>query len=130
MKTLKQQVIELEENQKNILEAIKYLDGQVKSNIEKNDVGKINDFNNILESQSMIDQLIVKNSDDIVLIKKTRRDNSIAIRDVESKIDTIEKEIQSIQSKLESSKVAEEVVENVKEIEESHAYKGTQAFAN
>ena len=119
MKTLKEKVIELEENQKNILEAIKYLDGQMKSNIEKNDVGKINDFNNILESQSMIDQLIVKNSDDIVLIKKTRRDNSSAIRDVESKIDTIEKEIQSIQSKLESSKVAEEVVENVKEIEDS-----------
>ena len=123
MKTLKEKVIELEENQKHILEAIKYLDGQLKGNIEKNDIGQINDFNNILESQSMIDQLIVKNSDDIVLIKKTRRDNSIAIRDVESKIDTIEKEIQSIQSKLESSKEDEEVVENVKEIEDSHAHK-------
>ena len=60
MKTLKDKVIELWEKQNLILEAIKYLDGQVKSNIEKNDVGKINDFNNILESQSMIDQLIVK----------------------------------------------------------------------
>ena len=58
-----------------------------------------------------------------MLIKKTRRDNSIAIRDVESKIDTIEKEIQSIQSKLESSKEDEEVVETVKEIEVSDAHK-------
>ena len=102
MKTLKEKVIELEENQNHILEAIKYFDGQLKGNIEKNDIGQINDFNNILESQTMIDELIVKNSDDIVLIKKTRLDNSIAIRVVEWKIDTIEKEIQSIQSKLDS----------------------------
>jgi hypothetical protein len=80
----------------------------LKGNIKKNDIGHINDFNNILESQTMIDELIVKNSDDIVLIKKTRLDNSIAIRVVEWKIDTIEKEIQSIQSKLDSSKEDEE----------------------
>ena len=91
MKTLKEKVTELEENQKHILEAIKYLDGQLKGNIEKNDIGQINVFNNILESQSMIDELIIKNSDDIVLIKKTRLDNSIAIRVVESKLILLKK---------------------------------------
>ena len=41
---------------------------------------------NIIESQTMIDELIVKNSDDINLIKKAKEYNSVAISNLEVKI--------------------------------------------
>ena len=57
----------------------------------------------------MIDALVVKNSDDIILIKKIRDDNSVAIKTLESKIDVINKEIGSsidkIQAKLDASRI-------------------------
>ena len=49
---------------------------------------------NILESQEMIDRIIVKNSDDIWLIKKTKEKNTAAIRHLERQIDKVDKEIE------------------------------------
>ena len=41
----------------------------------------------------MIDGLIVKNSDDIRILKKTKEQNSLAIKHIEEKIDMIDKEL-------------------------------------
>ena len=69
---IKEQVNNLTENQKHILEAIKYLKERMEHMLKKFDDEKTDDVNEILESQVMIDALVVKNSDDIILIKKLR----------------------------------------------------------
>ena len=56
-----------------MLKAIKYLDERIEQNIEKERNDNAKDVENILESQEMIDRIIIKNSDDILLIKKTKR---------------------------------------------------------
>ena len=60
MKTLKDQVKELTENQKHILEAIKYLNNRLDASIYKDDDEQVKDVKNIVERQAMIDKLIVK----------------------------------------------------------------------
>ena len=42
----------------------------------------------------MIDRIIVKNSDDILLIKKTKEENTAAIRHLERQIAKVDKEIE------------------------------------
>ena len=117
MKSLKEQVKELTENQKHILEAIKNLNERMESDFVKVDDEKIKDVNNLIESQGMIDQIVVKNSDDIMVIKKRKEDNSVAIKTLETKIDAIENEImttiQTIQAKLDKSTTEKEVLENI-----------------
>ena len=56
------------------------------------DIIEDNQVENILESQGMIDGLIVKNSDDIRILKKTKEQNSLAIKHIEENIDMIDKE--------------------------------------
>ena len=116
MKSLKDQVKELDENQKHILEAIRYLNERLENILEKVDVEQIKDAKDIVESQAMIDQLLVKNSDDIKLIMKRKNDNSAAIENLEMKLDVIEKEIATrvhdIEAKLDESR-KKEVLENV-----------------
>ena len=53
---------ELMMNQKHILEAIKYLNECIEYKAKNENTNEVND---ILESQAMIDQIIVKNADDI-----------------------------------------------------------------
>ena len=86
MKTLNEQVKELTENQKLILEAIKYLNERLEINLEKVNDDQIKDVNNIIESQAMMDQLVVKNSDDIIAIRKRKDENQLAIKTLEAKI--------------------------------------------
>ena len=109
MTAIKEQVNKLTENQKYILEAIKYLKERMEHMLKKFDDEKTDDVNEILESQVMIDALVVKNSDDIILIKKLRDENSVAIKTLESKIDDINKEIgssiETIQAKLDVSRI-------------------------
>ena len=116
MKTLKEQVKELTENQKHILEAIKYLNERLETNLEKVNDEQIKDVNNMIESQTMIDQLLVKNSDDIVAIRKRKDDNLHAIKTLESKIEVMEKEIgetiRNIETKLDQTRKEDEVPEN------------------
>ena len=66
MKNLEDQVFELQNNQKHMLEVIKHLSEKLKD-IEN----KEHDVKDVLESQAVIDEIIVKNSDDILVIKKT-----------------------------------------------------------
>ena len=108
MKTLKDQVKELTINQNHILEKIKYLNESLEAIIAKNDNEQIKDVKNIVESQAMIDELIVKNADDIISIKKLKNDNSDAIKTLEAKIDLIDEEIgvriHNIQANVEKEK--------------------------
>ena len=108
MKTLKDQVEELTNNQNHILEAIKYLNERLEAIIEKNDDEQMKDVKNIVESQAMIDELIVKNADDIISINKLKNDNSDAIKTLEAKIDLIDEEIgvriHNIQANVEKEK--------------------------
>ena len=55
-------IAELMMNQKHILEAIKYLNERIEYKAKNENT---NEVNVILESQAMIDQIIVKNADDI-----------------------------------------------------------------
>ena len=69
---MKGQIKEVLENQDHILEAIKILNERVGVIEDKSVDEKLENPDNILRSQAMIDGIIVKNSDEIVLIKKTR----------------------------------------------------------
>ena len=68
------------------MEAISYLKEQIEDNCHKEKNDNIKQVENILESQAMIDELIVKNSDDI-LIKKRKETNSVPIKQLEEQIE-------------------------------------------
>ena len=70
MESIKSNVNELMRNQTNILEAIKFLINRVDDIIEKKK--NFEEVENIVKSQTMIDELIVNNADDISRIKKTQ----------------------------------------------------------
>ena len=67
MKALKEKVVELEENQNHMLKAIQNLNERLEG-MEK----RKNEVQDIFKSRSMIDEILVKNSDDITVIKKTK----------------------------------------------------------
>ena len=98
MYLIKKQVNELIENQYHILVAIKYLDERLKepTNKEKDD----NDVGDILESQTMIDQITVKNSDDMLVMKKTKDNNTVAIKVLETRIEKIKEEIKQTEKRF------------------------------
>lgn len=90
---MKSNVNELMTNQTHILQAIKYLNERVEDIIEK--TKNSDEVKNIIESQSMIDEIIVKNTDDIAKIKKTKEENAVAIQCLETRIEKIDKEIET-----------------------------------
>ena len=53
----------------------------------------------------MIDEIIVKNSDDILILKKTKDKNSDAIKLLEARIDALDKEIKRTIEALKDKKV-------------------------
>ena len=61
-----------------------------KVNNEKSDVREL------LDSQAMIDALIVKTSDDILAIKKAKKGNVAAIKTLDTKIEEMKKEIETV----------------------------------
>ena len=82
MDMIKKQVEEISKNQNHILKAIKYLDEKIKEVIDN---GKNTDeMKNIIESQDRIDGIIVKISDDILAMEKTKAENADAIKVLES----------------------------------------------
>ena len=83
---MKNDIAELMMNQKHILEAIKYLNERIEYKAKNENTNEVND---ILESQAMIDKIIVKNSDDILIIRKTKEESTLAIQQLQSKIDNI-----------------------------------------
>ena len=85
---------ELLTNQDIILEAVKNLNERVEVIENKVDDDKLNDLKDIIESQAVIDEVVVKTSDDIALMQKVKDENSKAINLLELKIETLDKEIQ------------------------------------
>ena len=87
MEAMKNDISELMTNQKHMLEAIKYLHEQIEDIFKKAKNDKTDEVDNIIESQAMIDKLIIKNCDDILLIKKTKEENDVAIKHLERQIE-------------------------------------------
>ena len=59
----------------------------------------------------MMDQIVVKNSDDIILIKKAKIDTSNAIKSFESRIDIFDKELTKFQTKVDKNNAKDLKVE-------------------
>ena len=100
---MKENIDDLMTNQRHILEAIKYLKEQVEDIVKKDKVmnEKDVDVDRILESQAMIDELLVKNCDDILRIKKMKEENADNIKVLDKKIDKIDKKINKEKDKIE-----------------------------
>ena len=115
-KSKKVQIEELLENQKYILDAVKNLNKRLVAIEEKMDDDKIKDLKDILESQNMIDEIIVKNSDDIELMKKVKDENEDAIKSLESKIEELDNEIQKRNKEFQNLN-QHKIKENEKQLE-------------
>jgi hypothetical protein len=102
MKTLKEQVVEVNKNQNHILEAINHLNQRLEHLEEKFKDDKINNLQDILESQETMDAIIVKNSNDIILMKKKKEENEELIKSLEEKICTIDKDIATMTTNLQN----------------------------
>ena len=101
MKNIKVQTKELAENQEHILIAIKNLNERLEAIEGKTDDDNLENLKDILNSQTMIDEIIVKNSDDILRMKRTKDENKVKLEVLESRINIADKEIaQIIQEKL------------------------------
>ena len=87
----KDQVEELMRNQTFILEAVQNWNERLEM-IEKNyDVEKMNEIQEILDSQAVIDEVIIKKYDDIEKIKKSKDENEGSIKSLDAKIDLLDK---------------------------------------
>ena len=95
-KDLKIRVNELMVNQHHMLEAIKYLHEKVEEFTEKAN----SENSNVKDSQAMIDAIIVKNSDDIKLLKKTREENNVALKVLDTKIDKINDDLEKTKNNI------------------------------
>ena len=73
--TMKDKMEELYRNPSNILEAVKNLNERLETVEQKFDIQKIDEIKELLNSQTIIDEIIVKNSDDIKILMKVRNDN-------------------------------------------------------
>ena len=102
MEAKKRDLSELMTNQKHMLVAIKYLNEQIEDILEKAKNDNKKEVENILESQAMIDKIIVKNSDDILMIKNAKEENSMAIRQLERQIYKVDKEIEMTKKAVQS----------------------------
>ena len=93
MKNTKVQIKEELENQEHILEAIKNLNERLEVIEKKTNDDKLDDIKHIIESQTMMDEIIVKNSDDIISMKKMKDYSETALGLLESKIAMLDEEI-------------------------------------
>ena len=100
-------------------EAIKFLNERIQDNADKVKEEKNEEVENIIETQTMIDQIIVKNSDDILMIKKINEENAIAIKLMKNKINKIDKEItkQAVKAKTDIAKKRFKSVDSANSIE-------------
>jgi chromosome segregation ATPase len=104
MEALKVKVEELIVNQDHMLNAIKYLSERLEEVTEKMNYEK-SDMKEVLDSQAMIDGIVVKASDDILTIKKTKDEKDAGIKLLDTKIDMINQEIETLRnSKIDKDK--------------------------
>ena len=91
MDVIKTKVMELTENQNHILVAIKFLDERLKEFTEKLTDIEPTGFKDILESLS----IIVKNSDDICVMKQDKEESALTIEALEKEIVKLNEEKKS-----------------------------------
>ena len=68
---------------------------------EKINDHKISEVNEIVDSQAILNEIVVKNFDYIVLIKKIKHENDDLIKTLEARIDILDKETQKSYNKKE-----------------------------
>ena len=93
MDIIKEKIDEIMENQTHILEAIRYLDERWKNVEDKKGDNQRGEIKEILDSQAMLDQIVVKTSDNFLLMKKTKEEKAIAICLIDAKIEKFIEEI-------------------------------------
>ena len=93
-KCRKDQTKEILETQNYILDAVKNLNERLAA-IDEN------------LGQNIIDQIIVKNSDDISLMKKVKQENVNAIQSLESKIEELDSKLKLVNEELHKDRITE-----------------------
>jgi hypothetical protein len=78
---------------------------------------KESDLKDILDSQGTIDEITVKNCDDIHIIKRTKENNEMSIKNIEAKIETIDQDIKkrtvNLETQLQSVTIGVRDIKNV-----------------
>ena len=87
------QIEEVLKNQNYIIEAVTNLNARLEAIEKQSDDEQTTDLKEILESQALIDGIMVNNSDDIALMKKLKQENKDAIKCLEYRIEILGKEI-------------------------------------
>ena len=91
-----EKVEELFQNQKYILEAVANLNERLAKIEEKIDNQNVDEVKEILNSQAIIDKIIVKNSDDILQIQKVKEENADILKGLKERIDILDDEAKEI----------------------------------
>ena len=78
-----------------MFEAIQNLNERRGAIEEKNNDAKLNELHDLIETQALIDKIVVKSTDDIAVMKKVKEENYNAIKQLESKINILDKEIKN-----------------------------------
>ena len=94
-KKIGKKIDELLTNQNFILEAIQNLNERLGAIEEKYNDAKLNELHDVIETQALIDKIVVKSTDDIAVMKKVKEENYNAIKQLESKINILDKEIKN-----------------------------------
>lgn len=119
IKCLEEQVETLKNNQEHVIEAFKNLNDRFGAIEGIIDVGQLKDAKNIVESQAMIDELIVKNADDIKILQEWKKRNLEAIQNMDQEIKTVKDMEIKI---MENIRVAEKDDEFVKLLDDKCRY--------
>ena len=127
MKNINEIIEELLTNQDIILEAVKNLNERVEVIENKIDDDKLSDLKDIIETQAVIDEVVVKSSDDIALMQKVKDENSRAIKLLESRIETLDNEIKK---KMKEPQQNEEKIDNEENKEKEKTKKIICKFYN
>ena len=97
------------ENQTHILNAIKYLDERMTKVDEKELEKHRGEIKDILQSQAMLDEIIVKSSDDILAMKKTKEENADAIQMLDAKLDKINEVLKMTKKEIKDKEEKKEI---------------------
>ena len=113
-KNRKDQIEEVLENQNYILDAIKNLNERLVVIEENVDDDKLKYLKEIIESQSMIDEILVRNSDDVALMQKAKVKTDESLRELDSKIKVLDKELEMKYPQRETTNEDEpDIMENI-----------------
>ena len=117
MEAIKSQIKELMVNQHHILEAIKFLKDKVEDDTKLTD--KMKEIQDIIDSQEVIDEVIVKSVDDIEIIKRSKEEANMALKSIEVKITRIEEEMDILTKKAEDKVTSDKLEKSRDKVDEN-----------